>query len=78
MRKEESIDWSKVKVDTPILVSTDGKTWFNRYFAEYKDGEVFFWNNGATSWSSKHVFKSWCIVTFPYAKLANDRIEEEI
>lgn len=53
--KEPEIDWSKVKVDTPILVR-DFKTerWEKRYFAEYKDDFVFTWRNGSTSWSADH------------------------
>lgn len=45
------VDWSKVKVDTPILVSLDGETWLCRYFADFKNGIVYTWSNGATSWS---------------------------
>lgn len=46
------VDWSKVKVDTPVLVSADNKTWFKRYFARYKDGNVYCWLNGKTSWTA--------------------------
>ncbi len=71
--KEPEVDWRKVKIDTPILVSQDSKTWLNRYFADYKDGQVFFWSNGTTSWSSGgYPFNSWVAVTFPYAKLADE------
>lgn len=71
--KEPEVDWSKVEVDTPILVSNDGETWLNRYFADYKNGQVFFWSNGTTSWSSaSHIFKAWDTTTFPYAKLADE------
>lgn len=45
------VDWSKVKVDTPILVSVDDKSWFCRYFAGFKNGIVYTWSGGATSWS---------------------------
>ena len=45
------IDWSKVSVDTPILVSLDDKLWLCRYFADFKNGIVYTWSNGATSWS---------------------------
>lgn len=51
---EQSIDWSKVPVDTPILVKdTEDDDWMNRYFAEYKNGTVYAWCNGATSWTEK-------------------------
>lgn len=29
------VDWSKVAVDTPVLVSNDNKEWIKRYFARY-------------------------------------------
>lgn len=62
------VDWSKVKVDTPILVS-DVKCgeWIKRYFAFFYDGKVSAWVGGATSWSAdnnKDVSK------WEYAKLA--------
>lgn len=46
------VDWSKVKVDTPILVSNDNKEWIKRYFARYEDGNVYGWLNGKTSWTA--------------------------
>lgn len=45
------IDWSKIKIDTPILVSLDGETWLCRYFAAFKNGIIYTWSSGATSWS---------------------------
>lgn len=48
----DQIDWSKVQVDTPILVSDDGASWQRKYFSNFENGEVYAWNNGATSWSS--------------------------
>ena len=65
---EPPVDWSKVPVDTPILVRDfENEEWCNRYFAEYKDGRVFSWANGATSWSA--VNNKYC-VGWGYAKLA--------
>lgn len=46
------VDWSKVPVDTPILVSNDNKEWIKRYFARYEDGNVYCWLNGKTSWTA--------------------------
>ena len=49
---EPPIDWSKVAVDTPILVRDNiFFKWGKRYFAKYENGIVYAWNNGATSWS---------------------------
>ena len=45
------VDWSKVKVDTPVLVSLGDNSWLCRYFADFKNGIVYTWSNGATSWS---------------------------
>lgn len=45
------VDWSKVAVDTPVLVSLDDKLWLCRYFAGFKNGIVYTWSSGATSWS---------------------------
>ena len=47
------VDWSKVKVDTPILVSDDKpEDWVKRYFAFFENGKVYAWVGGATSWSA--------------------------
>ena len=63
---EQSVDWTKVPVDTPILVkNTEDDDWTNRYFAEYKNETVFAWYDGATSWSSRNNKSTW-----RYAKLA--------
>lgn len=59
------VDWSKVEVDTPILVRNDGVVWIRSYFAGYKSGKVRTYFNGATSWSSDGRVVSW-----DYAKLA--------
>ena len=70
--EEPETDWSKVEVDTPILVRDyeDATiSWIRRYFAEYKDGVVYAWNGGCTSWSEK------CMTGWEYAKLAES--EEE-
>lgn len=61
------VDWNKVKVDTPILVSLDDETWLCRYFAAFKNGIVYTWSGGATSWS---VRKRECQDAWSCAKLA--------
>lgn len=49
---EPPIDWSKVAVDTPILVRDNiFSKWVKRYFAKYENGAVYAWSNGTTSWS---------------------------
>ena len=69
-QKEPEIDWNKIEVDTPILVrDCECEKWLKRYFAEYKDGVVYAWNGGATSWNEDYM------TGWKYAKLAES--EEE-
>lgn len=66
--KEPEIDWSKVKVDTPILVrNNEDKEWVNRYFAKFANGKVYAWVSGATSWT---VDDEYDVTFWKYAKLA--------
>lgn len=51
---EPPVDWSKVAVDTPILVrDIEIESWRKRYFAKYENGIVYAWDGGATSWSAE-------------------------
>lgn len=53
---EPPVDWSKVAVDTPILVRDHNKEhWHPRYFARFEDGKVYAWNNGATSYTEMRI-----------------------
>lgn len=64
------VDWSKVEVDTPVLVRNCNESgWKKRYFAFYKAGKVYTWDSGATSWSKEKIENtSW----WNYVKLAKD------
>lgn len=64
------VDWSTVKVDTPVLVkSVEDGEWKRRYFAGYDSGHVYTWDGGATSWSTDNDNQiSW----WDYAKLSED------
>lgn len=62
------VDWSKVAIDTPILVSVDGKKWYKRYFALFDRGDVLAWKYGATSWSVDDADDE--VYRWSYAKLA--------
>ena len=64
--KEPETDWSKVEVDTPILVrNSDIEIWERRHFAKFEDGKVYTWYGGRTSWSADDRIVDW-----KYAKLA--------
>ena len=63
---EPTVDWSKVPVDTKILVKSEcgSGRWIKRHFAYYRDGKVYAWKNGRTSYTSYHEATMW-----QYAKL---------
>lgn len=68
--EEPEVDWSKVEVDTPILVRfKEDKDWVRRHFVKYEDGVIYAWNDGRTSWTENDV------TAWPYAKLeeSNER-----
>ena len=63
---EEVMDWSKVAVDTKVLVSNDGEEWKKRYFAKYEDGEVYCFVYGATSFGIDDIND---VASWEYTKL---------
>ncbi len=66
--EEPEVDWSKVEVDTPILVTDDVRSkWFKRYFAKFEDRKVYTWQDGATSWTADGEYN---VNYWKYAKLA--------
>lgn len=65
---EPQVDWSRVPVDTPILVrDSESSEWKRRYFAKYKNNMVYAWEAGATSWSAGSPAH---MTDWKYAKLA--------
>lgn len=72
-KKEEVVDWSKVAVDTQILVSADNEHWSKGHFAKYENGNIYTFKSGTTSWTSDGVLFAW-----KYAKLAESEEEHEI
>ncbi len=70
--KEPEVDWSKVAIDTPVLVSNDKNTWVRRHFATpaLKNDDCFTvrtFAGGKTEWSSEE--RDFC-ERWRYAKLA--------
>lgn len=47
------IDWSKIPVDTPVLVEKALGVVVKRHFAKFENGRVCFFDGGRTSWSSE-------------------------
>ena len=69
---EPAVDWSKVPVDTKILVrSRENEKWLKRHFARFKNGSVYAFTVGATSYSaeSSHDVSCW-----RFAKLAEEDV----
>lgn len=69
--EEPEVDWSKVKIDTPILVKSEEKNFeYRRYFAKFEDGKVYAWVNGGTSWTrTNDAVRAW-----EFAKLAESEV----
>lgn len=67
---EPVVDWSKVPVDTKILVrDSEDEEWKKRHFAKFEDGKIFAWTSGVTSFSSE---SSDSITWWMKVKLAED------
>lgn len=66
---EETVDWSKVPVDTKVLVRNNvSGQWYKRYFAKYENEKVYVYPWGCTSWSADNKDD---FVAFKNAKLAD-------
>ena len=71
--EEPETDWSKVEVDTPILVrDSENQEWMRSHFAKYENGTVYVWSDGCTSWT---LYDHTYVNPWNYAKLAEG--EEE-
>lgn len=71
--EEPEVDWSKVEVDTPILVrDNENAEWIRRHFAKYENGDVYAWRDAYTSWTTSYTDD---VTRWKYAKLAES--EEE-
>ncbi len=69
----ESIDWSKVPVDTKILVrDCDDEQWQRRYFASFEAGKIYAWDSGKTSYTADSFRAVWA-----QAKLFEEDKNEE-
>lgn len=71
---EPPVDWSKVAVDTPILVTHSGiHEWVKRHFARYIDGSVYTWSDGTTSWSGDGSTTAWELAKLPDKESSDGR-----
>lgn len=67
--KEPEIDWTKVPVDTKILVRDyKDASWYKAHFASYKDGKPFAFPWGRSSWT---VTPSMSPIAWSYTEIAD-------
>ena len=62
LSEEPETDWSKVEVDTPILVRNSEyatTSWLRRHFAKYENGLVYAWKDSRTSWTANNMTTAW-------------------
>lgn len=73
--EEPEVDWSKVEVDTPMLVrDSDNEEWHKRHFARYENETIYVWRGGCTSWTA---YDSDDVYAWKYAKLAEQEESDE-
>ena len=73
--KEPETDWSKVAVDTPILVRDfESEEWRGRYFTRYENETIYVWCDGRTSWSA---YDNSDVTNWTYTKLAEQEESNE-
>jgi hypothetical protein len=69
---EPPVDWSKVPVDTKILVRvSEDEPWLKRHFARYENNIVFAWDSGCTSYSADGCDN---VAGWKYVKLAEEDV----
>ena len=69
MDYEPKVDWSKVKVDTKILVRyCETSDWNKRHFAKYENGKIYTYPVGLSSFTYD-VITDGRLVEWKYAKL---------
>ncbi len=68
--EKEEVDWSKVPIDTKVLVSDDNGNWVRGYFAGYdrRNKVIYTFPLGATSWTNEDMGR----IEWRYVKLAED------
>ena len=64
MNYEPKVDWTKVTVDTKILVRDyEEENWTKRHFAKYENGKIYAYDDGKSSFTTD------IIVSWSYGKL---------
>lgn len=59
-KKVYDVDWTKVEVDTKILVSNDDERWYRAHFAMFENDTIYSFSNGTTSFTYEYsAFEPW-------------------
>lgn len=70
---ERGVEWENVSVDTPIFVrDNEGASWMRRHFAFYREGKVYAFAEGLTSFTSQDCNLRATETQWNYAKLAKE------
>lgn len=80
MNYEPKIDWSKVPVDTKVLVKDyEEEDWNKRYFAKYENGKIYTYPSGLSSFTfnegDNNLSKN--LINWRYVKLYKGASNEE-
>lgn len=67
--EKEEVDWSKVPIDTKVLVSDDNENWYRRHFAYYRGERIWVFRSGLTSWTINDLSE---VSSWKYGKLLED------
>lgn len=63
------VDWGNIPVDTPIIVEEMDGVYAKRHFAEYKDGYIYYYAYGHSSWT----YQSIDHISYKYVTLVNTK-----
>ena len=70
------VDWSKVTVNAPIIVTTPYGDDVNMHFAKFKNGFIYYYSGGRTSWTQTTTTTTGVYKTTPErVRLAGDTDE---
>lgn len=76
MNYEPKVDWSKVPVDTKVLVRDDNcEGWLKRHFTKYENGKIYAYPNGTSSFTYDSRVNN--LVSWKYGKLYKEENNEE-
>lgn len=67
------VNWSEIKVDTPIIVTTSYGDDVNMHFAKFKNGFIYYYSCGRTSWTD--TTNAFYKTTPEYVRLVGDTHE---